>query len=456
MRRLSIRLRLLLAGGIGMAVALALAAWGLDLLFDRHVARVALSDLEDRVEYLAAAVVIGPDGVAGMPDSSRDPVYRRPYSGHYWQIATPETELRSRSLWDYTLPLPRNGRDVWQGVVTGPSTENLLTFLRRIEVATGRGPVPLRIAVAVERAEIDAARSGFLSDLAPYLALLALALLATLVLAVSVALKPLSAAGARVAALSEGDARRIGRDVPDEVLPLAAEIDELLERREAELEHARLRAGDLAHGLKTPLQALIGEAARLRATGALEAARGIEEIARSMRGHIDRELARAQRAAGGGGSSDAVEVAASVAQVLRRTPEGAGLHIEVTGLPGLAVRLHRADLAEALGALAENAVRYARSRVVVDCGRKGGQVVIRVRDDGPGANAEFLDHLPERGLRLDERPEGTGLGLAIVADIAAGAAGTLRLRNLDPGFEAELRLPGAWHAVLPRDPGLTR
>ena len=441
-RRISIRFRLLMAGGIGVALVLVLAAWGLALLFERHVERVALSDLDNRIDYLAAAIEIGPNREVEIAQSLSDPVYQRPYSGHYWQVVTPGTELRSRSLWDYTLLIPQDAGDLWQGTLTGPANEALLALVRRITVMDPAGGVQLHIAVAVDRAEIDAARSGFLVDLAPYLAILAVALLATLATAVTVALSPLSAIGLRVARLNDGTSRRIGRDVPDEVVPLAAEIDTLLEKRETELERARLRAGDLAHGLKTPLQALMGEAARLRTSGSGDAAQGVEEIVRSMRGHVDRELARVQRAVGAAGSCDPVEVAASVASVMRRTPDGARLRIDIEGPPGLRVRLHRADLAEALGALAENAVRYARARIVITCSRDSDLVVIRVRDDGPGVKTDLLDRLSERGLRLDERPGGTGLGLAIVADLATESSGSLRLRNLDPGFEAELTLPG--------------
>ncbi|WP_050527674.1 sensor histidine kinase [Pseudorhodobacter aquimaris] len=442
MRRLSIRFRLLLAGGIGLMVALLVAAWGLAILFDRHVERVAASDLDNRLDYLVAAVDFDHDGQLRLPAPPHDPIYQRPYSGHYWQITAPGKELRSRSLWDYTLPLPQERADLWHGSLTGPRDEVLLALMRRITVVVLGQQTPLYITVAVDRAELDAARAGFLADLAPYMAVLALALLATLATAVTVALRPLSAIGDRVSALNEGTARRIGKDVPDEVLLLATEIDTLLEKREVELERSRLRAGDLAHGLKTPLQALMGETARLRAIGAKDAALGVEEIGRSMRSHVDRELARARRAAVAGGSSDPVEVAKSVASVLRRTPEGARLRIAVEGPTGLMVPLHRADLAEALGALAENAVRHAATRVSITCVRDHDRITIRVRDDGDGATADLLERLPERGLRLDEQQDGTGLGLAIVADIAAEALGALHLRNLNPGFEAELVLPG--------------
>lgn len=441
-RRGSIRLRLLVTGACSVALALLLAAGGLALLFDRHVERVAASELSDRLEHLASAVEIDPQGALAMPAPPRDPLYQQPFSGHYWQIEAPADQLRSRSLWDHVLALPADTGEAWQGELTGPLKQPLLVLVRRISVATPGGDLPLRIAVTMDRADLDRARADFLRDLAPYLALLGLALVTTLAVAVSVALRPLAAIRHRVAALGQNRARRIGADVPAEVLPLARQIDALLENREAEVERARLRAGDLAHGLKTPLQALLGEAGRLRSQGTPDAAAGIEEIARTMHAHVDRELARARLASDAGHAfCDALDVAQSVAAVLRRTPRGEALDIEAQGAAGTRVRLDRADLAEALGALAENAVRHARSRVRIICAQADGQVMIWVRDDGSGAAPALLDLLPGRGLRLDERDNGTGLGLAIAADIASAVGGKMRLRNLDPGFEAELTLP---------------
>ncbi len=445
-RRRSIRLRLLVAGAAGIALALLLAAGGLALLFDRHVERVAAGELSDRLEHLASAAEIDGTGALAMLAPPRDPLYQRPFSGHYWQIEAPAARLRSRSLWDHVLALPAPTDPTWQGELTGPLGEPLLALVRRISLATPGGDLPLRIAVTMDRADLEGARADFLRDLAPYLALLGLALVMTLGVAVTVALRPLSAIRNRVAALDREREGRIGADMPAEVLPLARQIDALLENREAETERARLRAADLAHGLKTPLQALLGEAARLRRQGLPEAASGIEEIARTMHAHVDRELARARLASDAGRAlCDAVEVARSVAAVLRRTPQGAALRFEVEGAAGTRVRLDRADLAEARGALAENAVRHARSRVRILCEASGGQAALRVCDDGPGVAPALLDLLPGRGLRLDEQDGGTGLGLAIAADIARAVGGKLRLRNLDPGFEAELTLPG-WPA----------
>ncbi|QRZ16051.1 hypothetical protein JWJ88_21115 (plasmid) [Paracoccus methylovorus] len=54
MRPLSLRWRLLVVGGAAILAALGAAAIGLAVLFDCHVERVALADLEDRVLSLIA------------------------------------------------------------------------------------------------------------------------------------------------------------------------------------------------------------------------------------------------------------------------------------------------------------------------------------------------------------------------------------------------------------------
>ena len=443
MRPGSIRLRLLLAGAGAVSLALLLSTWGLVALFARHIERVAVSDLSDRLEHLAATVEAGPDGEPVLEEPPRDPVYQQPYSGHYWQIEMNGRQIRSRSLWDFVLPLPEPQEGMtWQSNILGPSGETLFALERQLRLQTPGGEVPLRIAVAIDRTEIDQIRSDFLADLLPYTALLAIVLIGAGAVQVTVGLRPLSTLGLRVAALNSGQAQRIGRDVPAEVLPLAMELDSLLKTREAELDRARLRAGDLAHGLKTPLQALLGEASRIRSQGALEAAAGIEEIVWTMQEHVDRELTRAWLAAGTGSAvSDLVATARAVAEVLRRTPRGEEIEIKVEGPSGLAVRLDRAELTEALGALAENAVRHARGRVAITCARIGDRVSVRVTDDGLGVEEMMLEAITDRGVRLDERTDGAGLGLAIASDICRAAGGTMTLQNLKPGFEAELQFP---------------
>lgn len=232
----------------------------------------------------------------------------------------------------------------------------------------------------------------------------------------------------------------MGQDLPTEVTPLANQIDSLLDARDQELDRARHRAANLAHGFKTPLQALLGDAAQLRSRGQDELAHSIETIATEMRRHVDRELARArlQTARPTTGAVPA-QVAGKLIGVLRRTPTGAGLDWQLEASPALRARIETGDLTEAMGALMENAMRHAKTRVQVSARPEAGRIVIAIRDDGPGVAEAELPSLTRRGLSLDPSGQGQGIGLAMVADITDAAQGELRLSNARPGFLAELR-----------------
>lgn len=438
----SLRLRFLIAGAAALAVTLPLAALGLALLFDRHVERIAVAGLSAELDQLAAGLGQGPEGlfVARPPP---DPRYLQPLSGSYWQVETGGRTLRSRSLWDQALVLPPRAPadpNLRELHLTGPRGEPLLAATRELLLGDRRAEA----TAAMDRGDLTAARAAFLGDLAPFLALLAVALLAAGWAQVTIGLRPLARIGERVAVLRSGGSARLGEDFPAEVRPLAAEIDALIAAREADVERARARAGDLAHALKTPLQALIGEAARLRAAGAAPAAQGIEDIAGAIDRHVQRELARA-RVAGAArvAVADPAAAIAGVLSVLKRTPAGRRVAWDVDADAALRVRMDPADLIEALGALAENAARHAATRVTLTAARRGALAAIGVRDDGPGAAPEALERMRARFVRLDACFPGQGLGLAIATEIAEAAGGSLELADAGPGLEATLLLPTA-------------
>jgi signal transduction histidine kinase len=438
----SLRLRLALAGALAVLAALGLAAFGLSQLFGAHVERRAVAEMGVQLDQVLAGLERGPDGLTVARDPA-DPRFDRPYGGLYWQIEGPDGVERSRSLWDAALELPADtlgAGGVHVHHLPGPDGDALLVLERSVTLPARLGGGSARAAVAMSAADLDAARRAFVADLLPYLGLLALALTAAGWAQLWVGLRPLGGLGARVAALRAGRAERMGADWPQELRPVAGEIDALLAAREAESARARARAADLAHGLKTPLQALMGEAARLRATGAESEAEGIEETARAMRRIVDRELARARTAArAGDASADARDVAEKLVAVLRRMPDGARLDWRIDIPAGTRVALDPADLSEALGALAENAARHARSRVALSARAQEGEVLLGVTDDGPGIPPERRTALRARHGHADET--GTGLGLAIAAEIAEAAGGRLTLSDADPGLTATLALP---------------
>jgi len=442
--RLSLRLRLAMAGAVAVALALGLAGIGLVTLFGTHVERRALAELSVHLDQVVAGLERR-DGVLVLSTPPADPRFARPYGGLYWQIEAGELDLRSRSLWDYVLPLPD---DVPQDgaphvhEVPGPQGGPVLVLERALRLPDRLGGGTARAAVAVEAADLVQARRDFARDMAPYLALLALVLVAAGWAQLVVGLGPLRRLGARLGDLRRGESARMGTDWPGEVQPLAAEMDALLAEREADIERARARAGDLAHGLKTPLQALMGETARLREAGQGAAAGAIESVADAMQRHVTRELARTRSAARARHArADVGQVVDSVIAVLRRTPEGGRLDWQVSGARGLMAAIDESDLAEALGALAENAARHAVARVTVLVSKSDdGRVHLELADDGPGIPEVRLADLMRRGARLDESGPGEGLGLAIARDIVEGAGGCLRLENGARGLRATVML----------------
>jgi signal transduction histidine kinase len=433
----SVRLRLLAAGAVSIAAALVLAGLGLALLFERHVERRAVAELSDHLDQVIAGLDRTTDGALIETRLPADPRFDRPLSGLYWQVNAGAEVLRSRSLWDSRLTLPNDVLDdgqLHEHPLSGPTGETLLTVERRVTLPARLGGEAVRVAVALDRAEVRAATAAFVTDLLPYLAVLGLVLIGASWAQITVGLRPLAAIRARVEAVRAGRATRLGSDFPDEVRPLAGEVDDLLAAREDDVRRARARAADLAHGLKTPLQVLAGDVDRLRARGASVEADQIEQVAAAMRRHVQRELARARIAAGlTPATCRPAEVAARVVGVVRRTPDGARLTWRQAVPADLVAPIDADDLTEVLGALVENAAGHAARDVVLSGWRDGEGVVLTVTDDGPGIPADRRAAMLERGGRLDTRGDGSGLGLAIAQDIVAAWGGSLALGDAPSG-----------------------
>lgn len=103
------------------------------------------------------------------------------------------------------------------------------------------------------------------------------------------------------------------------------------------------------------------------------------------------------------------------------------------------------SLKRALRNLIENGIRYG-SAVTVSAKALDSDVLITVRDQGPGIPEERLQDVFEPFVRLDEsRNEetgGIGLGLAIARSIIHAHGGTITLNNAeDGGLLVEIHLP---------------
>ena len=260
-------------------------------------------------------------------------------------------------------------------------------------------------------------------------------------------LSPFKQLRQHLAAVHAGKERRVEGSYPSEVQPLVDDLNALLEHREKRVREALAQAGDLAHGLKTPLAVLTQEAERADAAGHADLAQTMRQQIDRMRRQMDYHLAHARAAASGaapGARCSLLESADGLVRTLRRLHAERGLTIDVDVPADHAIRAQREDLDEMLGNLLDNACKWAPTRVTLASTRTDRSVIVVVDDDGAGIDPSLREAVLQRGVRADEASPGSGLGLAIVRDLAALYGGSIVLESAPlGGLRARLQLPAA-------------
>jgi signal transduction histidine kinase len=264
-------------------------------------------------------------------------------------------------------------------------------------------------------------------------------------------LSPFSRLRSQLSAVHAGRERRVEGVYPSEVQPLVNDVNALLEQRERAVQSALAKAGDLAHGLKTPLAILAREAERAGAAGQADLAADIAEQVERMRRQIEYHLAHARAAASGaatGATCAAADSSRSLVRTMLRLHAERGLTIDDRVAPDHVVRCQREDLDEILGNLLDNACKWARSRVVIASSARDAHITVAVDDDGPGLAPAMRARVLGRGVRADEALPGSGLGLAIARDLADLYGASIALEDSAlGGLRAVLTLQRAGHDV---------
>lgn len=448
----SLRLRLLAATLATLVLALVGAHAWLAGLFRDQVLRQFDQALTQQLDQLAARLEFDDQGLPVIgPRGLSDPRWERPYSGLYWQVerlpdAAPRRGvLRSRSLWDAELALPKDALAdgaVHRHDVPGPRGEPLRAVERSLQ-AGGPADARWRLIVAGDLHDATAAAERFDGVLALSLlglgVLLALAALAQ----VAVGLAPLRAMQRGLQRVRSGRDQRLTGRYPAEVQPLVDEFNGVLERHAQAVERARAQAGNLAHALKTPLSVL-GQAAREAGPGPLPSLVGeqVHAAERQLQWHLARARAAATQRMPGQ-RTPVQPVVQTLLRTMDRLHADRHLDLDADDVPAdLAFAGEEPDLQEMLGNLLDNACRSARSVVSVRATRAGDTLHLAVEDDGPGVPPEQRAAVLQRGVRLDESRAGSGLGLAIVLDLARLYGGDLVLDAAEAGgLRARLTLP---------------
>src|SRR5579871_6444515 len=258
-------------------------------------------------------------------------------------------------------------------------------------------------------------------------------------------LSPIEQLQKHLSAVRDGKEARVVGDYPSEVQPLVDSLNRLLDDQQRQVTRAQAKAGDLAHGLKTPLAILALEADRASHGGREDVATAIRERVDRMRTQIDYHLAQARAAASGATLGTRCLLRDSIdglVRTLQRLYADRHLTIDVD-IPGdLAVRGRREDIDEMLGNLLDNACKWTQSRIRIQSAVDGTVVAIVIDDDGAGIKPELREQVLRRGVRADEAAPGSGFGLAIVRELAAVYDGSISLdQSPAGGLRVQLRLP---------------
>jgi signal transduction histidine kinase len=415
MKPRSLRLRLLAYAALGISIVLGGAGLATFIQFQKYARSLVINQLDGHLVEVLAGLDLDQDGRPIVEGNLSDPRFSKPYSGLYWQVNIDGKEpARSRSLWDETLRPPVDHAPGGIVEFVGPNEVNLIGIDRVVDVpaidATSSQAV---VTVALDASLVTSVQDSFTRDILAGLGLVYVALLGGSMAQVIFGLKPLRAIREQIKQINSGTAQRVRTEHPNEVMPLIAALNELLESRENQLDRARQRAGNLAHGLKTPLTIMNALADELNDKGEQKLAEELSANANMMRNLVDRELARARTSAElQSASTDLHEVVSKIFVAMQHLKQK-GVSLENKVEPTANINMEKGDAFELVGNLIDNARRYANSLIRVT----GSAQTLIVEDDGHGVPPEKLEHILKRGIKLDSKG-GTGLGLAIVSDLA--------------------------------------
>lgn len=397
--------------------------------------------LEHDSETLLSTLQIDSNGNISMDSSRTNPIYQRPFSGHYYIVLGPNATLRSRSLWDQNIDiqsLPVG--DQLRRHMQGPQQQPLLVLIK----AFSKAGQTITIALAEDLSPIKKQLARFQIYFIMTAILFMFILVAIQVWILHAGLRPLEKSRRELNALSEGKLAQLDKDVPAEISPLVNEINHLLNILDQRLVRSRNAMGDLAHALKKPLTVLKQRLEDESIKNDPELCDTMTEQLDAIQRHVTRILQRARLAGEGPVSNqfDANEDIPPLLATLKSIYADKSLTF-ISDIPAnLIIKADREDMLELIGNLLDNACKWASHTVRITL-QQNQQTEISIEDDGPGVAADKLINLTQRGLRLDERTNGHGIGLSIVSEIVNSLNGRLTFERSNEmgGMQVNVSLP---------------
>jgi signal transduction histidine kinase len=221
----------------------------------------------------------------------------------------------------------------------------------------------------------------------------------------------------------------------------------------------------VSHELRSPLNAILGNAALLRHSGldahmVKWAADVIERSGKAQLKLIEDLLDTARIISGklrlDLGLVDPVSVIEQAVQTIQPTADAKGISIETDLPPEIGpITGDPTRLQQVIWNLLSNAVKFTPQggRVEVRLERIAPNICITVSDTGKGISPDFLPYVFERFRQADassaKRQGGLGLGLALVKYLVELHGGTVEVASAGEGQGATFKVMLPVHAVTP-------
>lgn len=431
--------------GSGLILSLITVFIGLWLLISFNIQYLAeeyiASRLRHDAEMLLSASHLDEAGQLSLDEKGVNPIYHRPFSGHYYWIQFGPQAMNSRSLWDQQLdiaPLQTGAESRTHQV--GPNQQQLLLVSYGF---TKQGhSVSISVAEDLEPVRENIRQFQRHFAISAVVFLLLLVILQAFILRQS--LKPLTRIRKDLQALQQGETRQLNTDVPLELRALINEINHLLGSMDQRLRRSRDALSDLAHTIKKPLTVMQQLLDQHQTSLTKELHENLSKQTSDVNQLTDRILKRARLAghAHSGVRYSFSEDLAALLKTLEMMYPDKAITMEVQIPDDIYCPIDREDMLELLGNILDNAYKWARQHIKLTVSLDK-QLKLCIEDDGPGADTNQLTQLEKRGVRLDEATQGHGFGLAIASDIVEEYQGKMSFSRSDKlgGFKVDILLP---------------
>jgi two-component system sensor histidine kinase PhoQ len=256
-------------------------------------------------------------------------------------------------------------------------------------------------------------------------------------------LSPLNLIASDLENIELGKQNILSSTYPTELLPLANNLNLLIEAERAQREKYRNTMSNLAHSLKTPLAVIRGE------LGGLNADRDTLNLLHEQVNRMD-EIIQYQlhRAVAGqqGHMLASVNIRISlekIIQALDKVYQHKNIKFDLECDDQSRFYGDEGDFMEIMGNLIDNACKWTHNRIVIrvisEISKTSYKLTLDVLDNGPGVEPSKRADILKRGQKLDEKVEGQGIGLSVVAELVHQYGGEISILDGELGG-ADFRL----------------